>query len=149
MEDAREKVESWRRHYNGERPHSALGYLGFRGVRCKLKPESTGWMTEMTMKIQINYGDIEHSDAISEHVTQAVEAALALVVDRVTRVEVHLRDDKKNRRGPDDHRCVMEARLAGEQPLAVEARTGDIYDAVKQCADKLKRAVTRKLERSS
>jgi len=27
MDDAREKVESWRRHYNGERPHSALGYL--------------------------------------------------------------------------------------------------------------------------
>jgi len=27
MDDARGKVESWRRHYNGERPHSALGYL--------------------------------------------------------------------------------------------------------------------------
>ncbi|MCH7798378.1 MAG: transposase [Planctomycetes bacterium] len=27
LDDAREKVESWRRHYNGDRPHSALGYL--------------------------------------------------------------------------------------------------------------------------
>ena len=27
LEDAAEKVESWRRHYNGERPHSALGNL--------------------------------------------------------------------------------------------------------------------------
>ena len=27
LEDAREKVESWRRHYNGERSHSALHYL--------------------------------------------------------------------------------------------------------------------------
>ena len=26
LEDAREKIESWRWHYNGERPHSALGY---------------------------------------------------------------------------------------------------------------------------
>ena len=26
-DDAGEKVESWRRHYNGERPHSALGNL--------------------------------------------------------------------------------------------------------------------------
>ncbi len=100
------------------------------------------------MKIQINYGDFEHSDALSEHVTQSVEAALSLVADRITRVEVHLRDDKKNRRGPDDHRCLMEARLAGEQPLAVEDRAGDIYLAVKQCAEKLKRAVTRKIERS-
>ena len=25
LEDAREKVESWRRYYNAERPHGALG----------------------------------------------------------------------------------------------------------------------------
>lgn len=27
LEDAREKIESWRRHYNEDRPHSALGSL--------------------------------------------------------------------------------------------------------------------------
>ena len=27
LEDAREKIGGWRRHYNGERPHSALGNL--------------------------------------------------------------------------------------------------------------------------
>tara|TARA_Y100000310_G_C20194212_1_gene583894 strand:+ start:111 stop:578 length:468 start_codon:yes stop_codon:yes gene_type:complete len=27
LEDAQEKVEAWRRHYNSERPHSALGQL--------------------------------------------------------------------------------------------------------------------------
>jgi len=26
LADAREKVEGWRRHYNGDRPHSAIGY---------------------------------------------------------------------------------------------------------------------------
>ena len=30
MEDAEEKVESWRKHYNGERPHRALGNLSPR-----------------------------------------------------------------------------------------------------------------------
>lgn len=30
LKDAVEKVESWRRHYNGERPHSALGNLSPR-----------------------------------------------------------------------------------------------------------------------
>ena len=30
LEDAEEKVESWRRYYNGERPHSALGNLSPR-----------------------------------------------------------------------------------------------------------------------
>jgi putative transposase len=26
LEDAKEKIEAWRGHYNGERPHSSLGY---------------------------------------------------------------------------------------------------------------------------
>ena len=30
LEDAEEQVESWRKHYNGERPHSALGNLSPR-----------------------------------------------------------------------------------------------------------------------
>ena len=30
LEDARQKVESWRRHYNDDRPHSALGSLAPR-----------------------------------------------------------------------------------------------------------------------
>ena len=30
LEDAVEKVESWRNHYNGDRPHSALGNLSPR-----------------------------------------------------------------------------------------------------------------------
>jgi putative transposase len=36
LEDAREKVEEWRQHYNGERPHGALGNLSpveFTGVQ--------------------------------------------------------------------------------------------------------------------
>lgn len=99
------------------------------------------------MMIQINYGDVQVSDAVSEHVTASVEDAMRLHADRVTRVEVHLRDDKKQRRGPDDNRCQMEVRLAGEQPMSVEARSGDIYDAVRQCAEKMRRAVARKLDR--
>ena len=27
LENARGKIEGWRRHYNGERPHSTLGNL--------------------------------------------------------------------------------------------------------------------------
>lgn len=99
------------------------------------------------MKIQTNYGDIESSDALDEHVNQAIETALVHHADRVTRVEVHLRDDKRKRRGPDDKRCTMEARPAGDTPLAVEARAGDIYEAVKACAEKLNRAVSRRFER--
>lgn len=36
LDDARSKVESWRRHYNGERPHSALGNLAPREFAASL-----------------------------------------------------------------------------------------------------------------
>ncbi|MBT8484001.1 MAG: ribosomal subunit interface protein [Phycisphaerales bacterium] len=99
------------------------------------------------MKIQVNYGDIRGNDTLTAHVTQAVEAALSRYADRVTRVEVHLHDDKQKRRGPDDKRCTMEARPAGGRPLAVEARSGDISAAASDCAEKLQRAVARDFER--
>jgi ribosomal subunit interface protein len=99
------------------------------------------------MKIQINYGDIEGSEALTGHVTRAVEAVLSRFADRLTRVEVHLRDDRQKRKGPDDKRCTMEARPAGDKPLAVQARGPDIYDAARECAEKLERAVARRFER--
>ena len=99
------------------------------------------------MQIQVNFGDIDHSDPVAEHVNASVESALARFADRITRVEVHLRDDKSGRKGPDDHRCLMEARLAGEKPLAVDAKAMDIYQAISECAAKLEHAVRRKVER--
>ena len=39
--------------------------------------------------------------------------------DRLTRVEVHLRDDSAGRSTEGDIRCLIEARPAGQQPVAV------------------------------
>lgn len=101
------------------------------------------------MKIQINYGDVAGSDALASRVTEVTENALSRFDDRITRVEVHLRDDKQKRRGADDKRCTMEARPANDKPLAVEARHGDLYEAVRECAEKLQRAVARRFERQN
>jgi len=95
------------------------------------------------MKLQVNYGDIQGSAALHEHVAASIERSLKHMVSKVTRVEVHLRDDKQKRRGPDDKRCVVEARLAGSQPLAIEARGRNVYAVVARAADKLARAVRR------
>ena len=99
------------------------------------------------MQIQINFGDIQNSNAVEEHVSQCLEKALEHVSDRVTRVEVHLRDDKQGRDGHDDKRCTMEVRLAGEQPMAVESRSSDIYHSITETAEKLGRAVGHKIDR--
>jgi len=99
------------------------------------------------MQVQVNFGDIEHSPALREHAEQAVHKSLEHIIDRVTRVEVHLRDDKQKRRGPDDKRCTIEARPAGGQPLAVEAKSNDIYQAVTDAAGRLGRACHNWFER--
>ncbi len=99
------------------------------------------------MQIQVNYGDVEVSPTLNEHVIDRVNHALKHRTERVTRVEVHLRDDKSKRKGQSDRRCVMEARLAGCDPLAVTHKAHDLYDAVNQAADKLARAISHHLGR--
>ncbi|MCC6682265.1 MAG: HPF/RaiA family ribosome-associated protein [Phycisphaeraceae bacterium] len=100
------------------------------------------------MQIQVNYGDVEVSPTLSEHVIDRVNHALKHRQERVTRVEVHLRDDKSKRKGQSDRRCVMEARLAGCDPLAVTHRGDDIYDTVNRAAEKLARAISHRLGRN-
>ena len=99
------------------------------------------------MHVQINYADLQSSEALSEYIRRVVEKAVSHVADQVTRVEVHIHDDKHGRRGKDDSRCTIEARIAGEKPLAVEARAADIYKAVTRSAGKLGRAVAHRVRR--
>ncbi|MEM1213343.1 MAG: HPF/RaiA family ribosome-associated protein [Planctomycetota bacterium] len=99
------------------------------------------------MKIQVNFGDIDTSHALTEHVEDRVLNAFRHVEERVTRIEVHLRDDNAHKHGADDRRCTIEARIAGQQPLAVEATGEDLYAVIAQAADKAGRAVSHRLER--
>lgn len=99
------------------------------------------------MTVQINYGDVESSDSLSQYTNDKLTSALSAYQDRVTRVEVHLRDDKQGRTGPDDLRCMMEVRLAGDNPFSVEARGEDMYVVVNDAAGKLKRAVAKHVGR--
>ncbi len=100
------------------------------------------------MQINVSCGEGTLTPAMESHVTDRVNHALKHVAPRVTRVEVHLRDDKQQRHGPDDKRCVMEARIAGKKPLVVSDKTDDLYEAVRLAAEKLGRAVTRSIERT-
>ncbi len=99
------------------------------------------------MKVQVNFGDVDTSPAIESHVHQEVERTLKRFGERITRVEVHLRDDKSKKAGSDDQRCMMEARPAGRDPIAVESTDRDLYTAIKHAAEKLERALAHRLEK--
>ncbi len=102
-------------------------------------------MHELT--IQVNSANFESSETLTTHATQCVQDALKHFADRVTRVEVHLHDDNADKHGPTDKRCTMEGRLAGQQPIVVDASDEDFYKSIKHAADKLGRALSHKLEK--
>ncbi len=99
------------------------------------------------MLIQINYGDVQHSDALDEHVEQHVNDDLKYQADRVTRVEVHLHDDNAHKSGTNDCRCLMEARIAGHQPIAVNEASDDLYKSITVASHKLGRAVKHHIDK--
>jgi hypothetical protein len=82
------------------------------------------------MKIQVNTDhNVEGSEALVLMVEAEVQSALERFVDRLTRVEVHLGDENGEKDGSGaDKRCMLEARPAGMQPVAVT----DFADTVEQ-----------------
>lgn len=100
------------------------------------------------MQIQINTDhNIADHEAVSADVSDVVTNALLRVRDRITRVEVHLSDENGDKSGPNDKRCVMEARLEGRQPVAVTHQATTVDQAVEGAAHKLSRLIESTLGR--
>ncbi len=101
------------------------------------------------MKIQVNTD--RHTDGSAElihHIETVVEDALERFAERITRVEVHLSDvNGSQKSGGNDKRCVMEARLAGLQPITVSDEGSSLDQALDGAADKLEKILHRTLER--
>jgi len=101
------------------------------------------------MQIQVNTDNHTAGSAeLTRHVESIVEAALGRFGDRITRVEVHLTDENGTQKtGGNDKRCVMEARLAGRQPVTVSANGSSLEQALDDATDNLEKTLERTLER--
>ncbi len=94
------------------------------------------------MQIQVNTDHtIEGHEALADQIRGVVENALSRMSDHITRVEVHLTDERGPKSGKNDKRCMMEARLEGRQPIAVTDEAATLDLAVKGAADKLARLI--------
>ncbi|MBA3313388.1 MAG: HPF/RaiA family ribosome-associated protein [Planctomycetota bacterium] len=92
------------------------------------------------MQIQINTDNhIEGREALAQRGTGIIEGTLGRFGDRLTRVEVHLSDENSHKSRGDDKRCVMEARPAGSQPVAVTHIADTLDHALEGAAEKLER----------
>lgn len=69
--------------------------------------------------------------------------------NRITRVEVHLADENSDQKfGDKDKSCVMEARLAGFQPVTASHKGSSLEQALAGAADTLQSS-RRRIRRGS
>lgn len=101
------------------------------------------------MIIQINTdSNIEVNSELAQQLKTIVENSLERFDDKITRVEVHLSDENSDKKfGTADKRCLLEARLAGLQPLAVSHQAATTEQSVDGAVDKLMRSIDGTLEK--
>jgi uncharacterized small protein (DUF1192 family) len=99
--------------------------------------------------VQVNTDNhIQGDEALTDWAQQELSQRLARFREQITRVEVHFSDLNATRGGALDKRCMLEARLAGRQPLAVSHEAHKVADALSGASDKLLRALDTALGRA-
>ncbi len=100
------------------------------------------------MKIQVNTDtNVEVHEARNEEIASEIAQSLARFGDRVTRVEVHLGNESAGRPTGDDFRCLIEARPAGMDPIAVTHHAATLTDALSGATDRIEARLTSTFER--
>ena len=102
------------------------------------------------MLVQVSTDNHVHgSAALTERVEGMVTGALERYADRITRVEVFLKDGNAHKHGARDKECSMEARLGGLNPIAVTHSAPSVELAIEGAMTKLDRALERATARAA
>jgi len=100
------------------------------------------------MIIQLNTDTHVHgSQAFAQDVTLELERSLARFSSQITRIEVHFQDANGDRGGARDKRCMLEARIAGADPIAVSETADSVRGALVGARDKLVRVLEKRVSR--
>lgn len=81
-----------------------------------------------------------HIDANDDDLGSQVEKGLARFADRLTRVEVFVKDVNASKGGVDKH-CSIESRPRGLDPVAVDHDAETVHEAVQGAVGKMQRAL--------
>jgi ribosomal subunit interface protein len=99
------------------------------------------------MQIQIFAQGLDVPDALRAYVERNLTEVLKHHSERLTRVEVHLKDvNSKKKNGIDKH-CLIEARPRGLDPVAAEHDASEFKEAVHQATLKLERALQHRIDK--
>lgn len=90
------------------------------------------------MTIQLNADNhITLTEKFREILNAQLSAELHRFSEHITRIEVHLADENGDKKGLNDKRCTIEARIEGRQPIAVTSHANSTDQAVNVAIDKL------------
>ncbi|MDX2319555.1 MAG: HPF/RaiA family ribosome-associated protein [Moritella sp.] len=91
------------------------------------------------MKIQINTDkNISGQDELTQSVEDVLRSDLSRFSEQITRIEVHLSDENSSAKsGTVDKRCLLEVRLAGERPIAINEHAETIGEAVTDASQQM------------
>lgn len=94
------------------------------------------------MHVEVNTGNgVENTESLQRWATDHLVETLDRFQQDITGIEVQLTDENQSKSGVDDKRCMLEARLAHHQPIAVNHHAETQDDAFRGAARKLLHAL--------
>lgn len=100
------------------------------------------------MQINVNTDrTIDKHQGLDDHVESVVRSAIGRFGEQITRVDVHLSNENKEKKADGGNNCMMEARVAGYQPVVVREHAVDLHQAIQNAGGKLARALDSALGR--
>jgi hypothetical protein len=90
------------------------------------------------MEFQFNTNSsIMGTENVAERIEAQLRDRLGRFEDRLTRLEVHVRDENGAKGGGADKSCTIEARPRGGNPVSVTAQAGDVDAAAREAGSKM------------
>lgn len=94
------------------------------------------------MQINVNTDrTITNHQGLDEHVESVVRSSVDRFGDHITRVDVHLSNENREKGADGGNYCMMEARVSGYQPIVVHEHSADLRQSIKNAGGKLARAL--------
>ena len=99
------------------------------------------------MQTQIFAQGITLPDPLKGYIERTLENQLQHHAQRLTRVEVHLKDLNSRKKNGVDKHCLIEARPRGMDPVAAEHDAPEWKDAIHEAILKLERLLHHKFDK--
>lgn len=102
------------------------------------------------MQVQFNSdSSVMGTENVAERIETAVRQKLARFEERLTRLEIHVRDENGTKHGADDKACTIEARPRGGKPIGVTEHASKVDDAARKAANTLSQRLERHFGKES